>query len=469
MCVRFHLLKRTAPSSLGASFVPCGKCEECRDSQKSQWTFRLRSELDYCKSKGWHIGFFTLTYNDAHLPHIPRVLFEDEAQYRPLSCFSRYDVRTFIDNIRKRVNERFKVKSLRYMVCSEYGSSERTRRPHYHGIICFPPEVSPVDMFDLIRSNWTDKGHVFPRYITGGVDSHGYDHKPFLLDGDTEGAAKYAAKYCCKDLNWYESISEVSLRDEDKEFKELFRRCKPFHLQSRGIGSSWLCGKSTDELIKLFRHGDSFLGQLKTKALPLYIRNKVLFNNVYSFEEYMPDCGDTRCHDWSFDYETGKFKYTPNCGTHVRLCRRETTEFFDKYYREIYQQKKEYYAELFHEMSDYRFWSNRGAPLPAALKIVSVFRHTTLSDSDLADYFLGRFGIDKKQWLNVDAPTSWYARYHDIGFAGLEDFTSEQLETMSQCDDMCKYLLDRFQWVYKYDKESRDRVKAVKDFYSHQT
>ena len=132
MCVRFHLLKRTAPSSLGASFVPCGKCEECRDSQKSQWTFRLRSELDYCKSKGWHIGFFTLTYNDAHLPHIPRVLFEDEAQYRPLSCFSRYDVRTFIDNIRKRVNERFKVKSLRYMVMRSTSSFARTVFAAHH-------------------------------------------------------------------------------------------------------------------------------------------------------------------------------------------------------------------------------------------------------------------------------------------------------------------------------------------------
>ena len=66
MCVREMLLKKSKPNAQSVNFVPCGKCEECRDSAKSQWTFRLRSELDYCRSKGWHIGFFTLSYNDAH-------------------------------------------------------------------------------------------------------------------------------------------------------------------------------------------------------------------------------------------------------------------------------------------------------------------------------------------------------------------------------------------------------------------
>lgn len=472
MCVREMLLKKSKPNAQGVNFVPCGKCEECRDSAKAQWTFRLRSELDYCRSKGWHIGFFTLSYNDAHLPHLPRCLFRSEEDYTKVSCFSRRDVRTFIDNIRKRCNEKYGTKAMRYMICAEYGSSERTHRPHYHGLICFPPEVPPEDMFELIKKNWCDKGYIMPRYITGGVDSHGHDHKPFLLQGDTEGAARYAAKYCCKDIEWYDSIAALPLSDDIREphLKRIYNSCKPFHIQSQGIGSSWLCGKSNAELIILFRKGDSFLGQLKTKSLPLYIRNKILFDNKYSFEEYRSDCGDKRRHDWSFDYESGRFKYTPDCGTHVRLCRREATKFFSDNYRQIYKQKHEYYAELFHEMLDVDFWKNRGAPLVGAIKIACRLKDCKVSCDDLAHYFLAYYGVDPNQRLNCDYPTAWFSRYGEVGFIGLEHtFTLSEMEFHREADEVCHYLLDKFQWVYKYDKKERERIKAVKDFYSHST
>ena len=465
MCVRAMLLKPSKPNSLYASFVPCGKCEECRDSSKAQWTFRLRSELDYCRSKGWHIGFFTLSYNNAHLPHLPKCIFNKPEEYRKISCFSRYDVRTFIDNIRKRVHEKFGVKSLRYMICAEYGKSENTHRPHYHGLICFPPEVPPNDMFELIKKNWCDKGFIMPRYITGGVDSHGSDHKPFLIQGDTEGAACYAAKYCCKDIEWYDSIKRLDLDEEHP----LFKRSKSFHIQSQGIGRSWLCGKSTKELVVLFRKGDGFLGQLKTKALPLYIRNKVLYNPKYVFDEYRGDCGDERKHDWSFDYNIGKYVYTPGIGTHVRLVRREATKFFREHYQEVYRQKKEYYQELFSQMNDVTFWTNRGCPLKQAVDISNVLLRSSFSSSTLADYFLAYYGVKLSERLNCDPATAWFSRYGEVGFVGLDEFTEEQMTVQRGAHELVNYLLDRFQWLYSYDLQQRKKTQRIKDFYSHLT
>ena len=64
---------------------------------------------------------------------------------RLLRVFSRTDVRTFIDNIRKRLFDLYHVTALRYMVCSEYG--DHTKRPHYHGIVSFPPECDPKKVF----------------------------------------------------------------------------------------------------------------------------------------------------------------------------------------------------------------------------------------------------------------------------------------------------------------------------------
>lgn len=464
MCVRAMLLKPSQPNGLYASFVPCGKCEECRDSSKAQWTFRLRSELDYCRSKGWHIGFFTLSYNNSHLPHLPKCLFNKPEDYRKVSCFSRYDVRTFINNIRKRVHERYRVKSLRYMICAEYGKSENTHRPHYHGLICFPPEVPPDDMFELIKHNWCDKGFIMPRYITGGVDSHGNNHKPFLIQGDTEGAARYAAKYCCKDIEWHDSIKTLDL----DETHPLFKASKSFHIQSQGIGRSWLCGKTTKELITLFRKGDGFLGQLKTKALPLYIRNKVLFNPKYVFDEYHGDCGDERKHDWSFDYDSGRFVYTPGTGTHVRLVRREATAFFNAHYKEIYQQKKEYYEELFGQMFDVGFWTNRNCPYDKSIEISNTLMRSKLSASDLSDYFLAWYGVVENQHLNCSPAEAWFSRYGVVGFVGLEAFSVEELDRRMRILKMVHYLLDKFQWLYSYDCEQRKKTRCIKDFYSHQ-
>lgn len=120
MCVRQLFVKSLSPNAPKVAFVPCGRCEECRDSNKYQWQFRLRCELDFCRKQHWNIGFFTLTYSDEHLPIMPDWAFKGDVPEKPIQCFNRVHLRNFIDNIRKRLHELYRVKSLRYMICSEF-------------------------------------------------------------------------------------------------------------------------------------------------------------------------------------------------------------------------------------------------------------------------------------------------------------------------------------------------------------
>ena len=225
-----HFIVNSRSFSQRLVFVPCGRCESCLSAKKAQWSFRLRVELDFCRQQHWHIGFFTLTYNDEHLPRLPECVYKSASPSLGHACFSRYHVRNFIDNIRKDVHRNFKVKSLRYMICSEFGSSEHTCRPHYHGLICFPPEIDPLYMFGLIKRFWR-YGFVFPKDFRGGVDRIGYAHNPFLVDGDTEFAASYAAKYCCKDIGFYRSVDGFELVDKDDDNYPVLRDCIPFNVQ----------------------------------------------------------------------------------------------------------------------------------------------------------------------------------------------------------------------------------------------
>ena len=151
MCIEFLKIRAKNKYAPQGYFVPCGKCEECRRSLNSQWFFRLRSELDWCRRNAWNIGFFTLTYDDTHVPRFPEEMIKNDWLYKekgelPPMCFRRKDVRDFIDNIRKRLHERYRIAGIRYMVCSEYGSDPNyTQRPHYHGLICFPSKYEKVD------------------------------------------------------------------------------------------------------------------------------------------------------------------------------------------------------------------------------------------------------------------------------------------------------------------------------------
>lgn len=146
-------------------YVPCGHCEACIHNRRSMWMRRLRDECSYSK----HVLFFTLTYDNKHIPKA-RVLPNKQVRtldgiidfraslfnpydYVPISHYSntetfgycrKADVQNFFKRLRRRLAYDTKNllldvpqadRSFRYFVCSEYGP--QTFRPHYHGLLFF--------------------------------------------------------------------------------------------------------------------------------------------------------------------------------------------------------------------------------------------------------------------------------------------------------------------------------------------
>lgn len=464
MCVRQVFVKSLSDCGAKVAFVPCGRCEECRDSKKYQWQFRLRCELDFCRKQKWNIGFFTLTYDDEHLPTIPDAYYKDESQVPdlPIACFSRVDVRTFIDNIRKRLFDLYRVTSLRYMVCSEMG--ECTSRPHYHGLICFPPECNPKKVFELVKSQWK-KGFVFPRHYAGGVDSHGYRHKPFLLNGDVQGAAVYAAKYVCKDLGFFASLRGYELVDKDDPLFKYVKDCFPFHIQSRSIGCSYLSNLNDKDLLRLLREGESFVGVSQRVRLPLYIRNKILYTPKYQFVE-RTQC-DMPLADWWYDFESDKWRYKKGQGTHFRQVTKEPTKFLLKYYEQIYSQKCEYYRQFFEDISRVDYWKNRGVERGADSLVKEL---TRIPDLDhFVHYFVSYYGVPKDSWRSSVPARQWLLRYTKL--SALPSSPSSSRSFVFAHERLYESIIDKvctkLEYLTSVDKEKRKRISYTKDLYKH--
>ena len=499
MCVQLFKIKSASSYGQQVAMVPCGKCEECRDSMRNQWFFRLRSELDWCHKHKFHIGFFTLTYAEDKIPRVPahligrkdritteyyddsgilhKVVNPDIAPY----CFSRSDVRTFIDNIRKRVFEivgkkisRTDDKRIRYMICSEFGTDpERTQRSHYHGLICFPPEVEPSVMFDMIKRYWTDKGFVFPRDIRGGVDRYGHKHMPFLLQGDISRAARYASKYCTKDLNFSESLLGYDIDRKHADWKN----CKCFHIQSKSIGLSYLSTLSNDRLLDFLKNGVSYVGDKKRRSLPLYLKRKILFNPWYVYEE-------SPVGDWYYSFDDDKWHYSKSKGTHKRLVRREASAFFYRNAEVIYNMKVEYYTQLFKNMQQVGFWESRVNPRRCitsdAYEIAESCKSfasqlSRFNPDKLARGYLSYYGVPYDKAKFVKPWQAYMMRFDRKVFESTYDefepwFDSIPLINRDFYDFIQRGVglaLQGLQWCESSDYDKREKVARINDFYKH--
>lgn len=123
----------------GRISVPCGKCTECLQKRRSEWTFRLLEELKVCDSA----HFITLTYDDENLPLDGNL--------------SKKHCQDFIKRLRKEQNKK-KGKQIRYYLVGEYG--EHTERPHYH-LILFNLKAKILTNLETVWQN----GNIF----VGGV------------------------------------------------------------------------------------------------------------------------------------------------------------------------------------------------------------------------------------------------------------------------------------------------------------
>lgn len=320
--------------------IPCGVCHECRAVYKSGWAFRISAQFEPLIKKGWKMCFYTLTYNNDHIPTLPEKLYKkpdydywldkDAGISKGVICFSRDHMEGFTKHMRDWFF-RAGLTDVQFFICSEFG--ENTNRSHYHGIYVVPPSFDCEALFNEIKDYWTKEkayGFLFPRYFNGGIDENGYEHKPFVVKS-AFGTMRYIAKYVTKDLAFLDflrsnGVSPSSVYTKTRDY----RRCMPFHLQTRSIGLSYLQGLSDTEKSDLLEKGASFLGDKKKRAVPKYIREKILFDPFYMRSA------------------SGK-----------RLVRRYPTEYFRKNYEKVFDIKCKFARSSLDLMRNRDDWISR--------------------------------------------------------------------------------------------------------------
>lgn len=381
MCLKRMKIDSSSPFASKELFIPCGNCPECRQVYRTGWRIRLEHDLKTYTKKGWSLGFFTTTYAPASLPSLPSHLVTNPNDV--INCFDRLHVRTFIDTLRKWLWKKYNITNVRYMIASEYG--ENTRRPHYHGLICWPS--SPYDFTDSkgkiktslplsaetlhaqITKTW-EHGFTFPEKYDG---SGKYDKSPFEVVDGVEGVANYASKYCVKDLAFEERLQSTVIDIHSKEL----RRYKGFHIQSKSLGLAYLENLTEKEKLDLVRDGIFTAGQAENCPLPLYYKKKILFNPYYILDEL-----------------TGK-----------RLVRQEASDFLLTHYKTIFEKKVDFYKATFDlvRSSDYQ---NKILD-PVAKRAISI---SEISSRDLAIYYVAYYGtsLDHTKSRPHDA---WLSRY----------------------------------------------------------
>lgn len=165
--------------------VPCGKCPECLQKKRSEWTFRLLTELNICNSA----HFITLTYDDDNLPNfdirtntfIDRGGFNYEGNPDVAHYLEKKEAQLFIKRLRKE-NDKVSKEQLRYFFVGEYG--DKTRRPHYHAIF-FNLKKNVVDNIEKIwKYGFVHVGEVNQssiHYVTKYMLKHQEEKNTFSL------------------------------------------------------------------------------------------------------------------------------------------------------------------------------------------------------------------------------------------------------------------------------------------------
>lgn len=243
-------------------YVPCGKCEACRNKRVFNWTQRLEYECRCWK----YVAFVTLTYDDDHLPKLKYIndlyvdlshshtadgvespcvdlgfirnqpdvdvaRLNDWISVNPeIPYLSVYDVQCFIKRFRKNlynsIKKQFKTFDIydykvRYYCCGEYGSS--FARPHYHLLFFFNSEKASACFNEVLFKSWK-LGITDWSYVTNSASS--YVSSYLNCDSNLSPVYKY-----CKQIRPFSLCSKQpplgTLFFDDSEIRQIFDKCSP--------------------------------------------------------------------------------------------------------------------------------------------------------------------------------------------------------------------------------------------------
>lgn len=412
--------------------------------------------------QGWQVAFATLTYKDLCLPHMPPCVFREKIKYKAVQCFSRTDATTFIHALRSYLWREYHLEGqmrLRYFLCSEFGG--QTKRSHYHLVLAFPPCVDARKLFRKVHLLWEPKGHVFPRYFEGGYDSKGYKHKPFVVSSPS-AAARYIAKYTTKDLYYFQHLQENDLSFSDFKTKmDVYKDCRQFHLGSRSLGLSILDGLSDDEKMKMLKMGYSFVGDHKYYTLPVYFKNKLIFDNVYQYRYEQPKLGQTGEDDIQF--------IVPK-----RIVRRDANAFFLEHFEEIFALKVGKYANIFRMMGNPMEYRNRNIDprlLRLCVRVLGDFKSKySLSNCQVAEYYLAYYGVPFDRIKHYALSVAWLNHYCDVDLYDklfqFKGFVPISKEFYFDFTAVFSFLFSVFFGVKKEYSEEDKQIMKIKDLFA---
>ena len=154
--------------------VPCGKCEACKRANRSDWF--IRAVYEWKEHGCSNTFFYTLTYNNEHLP-----------RFCGVPCFRKKDIQDFMKLLRVRL-DKLDIKC-KFLCTCEYG--ELRNRSHYHILIYLSKECNPYWLYRFIRDSWKN-GFVMPGANVGLVNSY--------------AGIQYVTKYVTKDFSHMDVI-----------------------------------------------------------------------------------------------------------------------------------------------------------------------------------------------------------------------------------------------------------------------
>lgn len=221
--------------------IPCGKCPDCVHLRQQYIVQRT-----ICESFDNDLYFLTLTYNNENLPHINvngyNIAFADISH---------------VQKMLKRVRQKYKLPSFRYICVSEFGKS--TNRPHFHLLLSFPKIGSErdlhlklsreSDLFNIFLKEWSvnvgsDRKPVYKPLCTYycGPKGRNYDlHyvNPSLTTDGVSDVAFYVSKYMLKVNPYVDALKSALFYNtpDTDTFKEIWSKIRPRVLLSKGFGN----------------------------------------------------------------------------------------------------------------------------------------------------------------------------------------------------------------------------------------
>lgn len=458
MCFKYLKIKASTPFSPRSQFVPCGQCAECRDMMRSAWSFRLRAELQQRYLEGWKVGFFTLTYNDEHLPHIPiecfngydsdteymehstqitelsssddgsvstfdvvpnGVVYKGVPDYKPIKCFDKEHVRTLVHGIRKWLHRNYGIRKISYCICGEYGP--KTQRPHYHGLIAWPTKdgfyedrlkdgtirkvpyrgVDGLTIYTLIRDFWCGESN--------------------LLDDDSQ-------------VRFGKSVQRQNLGFVGPRRFEGYDRGdtheKPFLVDKVADCANYASKYCCKDLSYIHYLKDVDLNRkhkLLKRHLCFHMQNRSLglcaisnLNDEQKLDLYCKGfqfLGDSRRSPIPV-YIRDKLIFTPLYIIDAkgnRLVRKQCNVFCIKHKDEIYKKKEDYYAKIIERACSADFFTSRSVSADDAAHLAAHNKEivSRYGSHELASYYLCFYGVPMSSCYFVDAPTQYFNRYYD--------------------------------------------------------